>query len=260
MNAAGRLQRFRDQEPVFYRMLLASVGLHIAVLLAFTIRTYVFPTEALNFETAIKVDIVDLPDKHPQLPPVAEEKKPADDKKPAPLETKPETKPKETKKQPESNKVDLNAKKKEKAEALEKIKAMQALDNIADEVKREEEERERQRLASQKIKGNVLSKGTALKGIVSTQMAGYVNLLERHAKDNWTIPKWLEDLNLKARAHVFLNEDGTVARRTIVQSSGNDTYDDLVLSSIDKASPFPPPPKHFIDLVKTKGIQLGFPE
>lgn len=259
MNAQARLQKLKDQEPVFYRMLVASVGLHIAVLISFTIRTYVFPEDALNFETAIKVDIVDLPDKAPQLPPVMEEK-PAEDKKNEPADVKPksETKTKEVKK-PESSKVDLNAKKREKAEALEKIKAMQALDSITDEVKAEEE-REQQKKATQKIKGNVLSKGTALKGIVSTQMAGYVNLIERHAKDNWTIPKWLEDLNLKARAHVTLNEDGSVASRTIVQSSGNETYDDLVLSSIDKASPFPPPPKHFIDLVKTKGIQLGFPE
>jgi TonB family protein len=91
-------------------------------------------------------------------------------------------------------------------------------------------------------------------------MAGYVDLVRRHAQDNFSLPKWLEDLNLKARAQVFLEPDGRVLRRYIVQSSGNDTYDEMVLSTIDKASPFPPPPKHFVDLAKVRGIQLGFPE
>jgi TonB family protein len=249
-------------EPFFQRMVIASVALHFAVLISFTVRTYLFPEDALNLDSAIRVDIVALPEKNKQIP--APDLKPTEpDTKAAPEPPKEAAKPVEKPKPKEAApKLNLNAKKKAKQDALEKIKAMQALDNIQNEVKKEEDddkEKKKKQQAAQ-VKGNVLSKGGALKGIVSTQLAGYVDDLKRHANSHWTIPQWLSDLNLKARAVVFLNEDGTVDRRMIVESSGNETYDNMVLATIDQASPFPTPPKHFVDLVKIKGIQLGFPE
>ncbi|MEQ1875046.1 MAG: TonB C-terminal domain-containing protein [Bdellovibrionia bacterium] len=254
VQTTARLKSKLLDEPIFKRMLMASVGLHLAVVLSMTVRTYIFPDEAFNLDSAIQVDMVDLPDKFQKPAPVTTETE-----KEVPPAPPVEKEKKETKKAEEVKKVDLKAKKKTKDDALEKIKALQALDKIKNEVDEEEEEAA-QKAVPKKMKGNVLSSGTAIQGIVTKQIAGYVQLIERHAKDNWQLPKWLQDLDLKARAHVFLEKDGTVARRFIVQSSGNETYDDLVLSSIDKASPFPPPPAHFVDLVGQKGIQLGFPE
>lgn len=253
MEAAGKFLRIRSRvfDSAFKRMLIASVGLHLAVVFSMTIRTYIFPDDGLNFETAIQVDMVDLPDKFQKLPPVVEEKP---QEKIKPVEKPAE---KEVKKNEALKKIDLKAKKKTKDDALDKIKALQALENIKNEVNEDEE---KQKQATPKVKGNIKSTGTALSGIVTSQMAGYVQLIQRHAQDNWSIPKWLEDLNLKARAQVFLKRDGTVDRRFIVQSSGNETFDDMVLSAIDRASPFPVPPGAFVDLVGQKGIQLGFPE
>jgi colicin import membrane protein len=255
MEAAGKFLRVKTQmfDSAFKKMLIASIGLHLTVLLSMTIRTYIFPDDEMNFETAIQVDIVDLPDKLQKLPPAVEEKVKEKPKPPA----EPSKEAKETKKVEETKKVDLKAKKKTKDDALDKIKALQALENIKNEVNDDEE---KQKQAVTKVKGNIKSTGTALSGIVTSQMAGYVQLIQRHAQDNWSIPKWLEDLNLKARAQVFLKKDGTVDRRFIVQTSGNETFDDMVLGAIDKASPFPPPPGPFVDLVGQKGIQLGFPE
>lgn len=240
------------QDSLFSRMVMASVGLHFAVVLSFTIRTFLFPADAIDYQSAIRVDMVALPEKGQQIPPAVEEKKTEEAPKP---EAKPVEKP------PEKPKVDLKAKKKEKKDALDKIKALQALDNISDEVN-ENENKERQKRKDTQIKGNIASKGDAISGLVSTQLRGYMGQLERHAKEHWTLPQWLADLRPqpKAKAAVFLDAKGFVIRRTIVESSGNSTFDDLVLAAIDQASPFPAPPERFVDLVKVNGIQLNFPD
>jgi TonB family protein len=254
MNPAAKFSSLRDHLPeaTFSQMIWASVALHIAIVLAFTIRTYFFPDDAIDIQSAIRVDIVDLPDKGQQIP------------KPAPVEVanpeppKPQAMPDKPKEAaPEKPKVDLKAKKKEQKDALDKIKAMQALENISEEVKADEEKSKQK---NTKVKGNVESKGEFLKGIQSNQMSTYIDQLKRLAQEHWNLPKWMADLELKATALVFLDENGAVTRRLIEKSSGNSTFDEMVLNSIDQGSPFPPPPKHFVDLFKVKGIRLGFPE
>jgi colicin import membrane protein len=251
-------QHFSDS--LFSRMVLASVGLHFAVVLSFTVRTFLFPSDAIDYQSAIRVDIVALPEKGQQIPKEIEETKTNPLPKPEVKHVeKPVEKPKEA--IAEKPKVDLKAKKKEKKDALDKIKALQALESITDEVK-ESESKERLKKRDTQIKGNIPSKGDAISGIVSTQLRGYMGQLERHAKDHWTLPQWLADLRPqpKAKAAVFLDAKGFVIRRTIVESSGNSTFDDLILAAIDQASPFPAPPERFVDLVKVNGIQLNFPD
>jgi colicin import membrane protein len=79
-------------------------------------------------------------------------------------------------------------------------------------------------------------------------------------KEKWALPEWLAKRELKAQARVRLDENGEVVFREIVRSSGNPTYDEFVLKTIDQAVPFPKPPEKFVAIIKVQGILLGFPE
>ena len=57
-----------------------------------------------------------------------------------------------------------------------------------------------------------------------------------------------------------ITPQGFVKYKKIVSSSGNESYDDLVLSTVDKASPFPTPSDKFKDILSSEGFVLGFPE
>jgi colicin import membrane protein len=43
--------------------LLGSLGVHIAIILIFTVRAVFFPSADMTYESAVKVDIIALPDK-----------------------------------------------------------------------------------------------------------------------------------------------------------------------------------------------------
>lgn len=235
-----------------------SLALHVAIVLIFTVKTFFFPTEPIVFENAIRVDIVGLPDKKQTI---EEDKITVPQAAPAPP-AKAETPPieKVVDKKVEASPVPAKAPPKEnlksaQQKALEKLRAMEALNSIEDEVKEQTKPR-----GQAPIAGNVLSQGGALKGIQQNQIMGYVSVVERQVKKNWDLPQWMAEAKLKAKAIMLIDKRGVVTKRFIVSSSGNATYDELVLNAIDKSSPFPPPPAMFVDLFSAKGIQLGFPE
>ncbi|MGE3975033.1 MAG: energy transducer TonB [Bdellovibrionales bacterium] len=242
----------REASVIQSRFISKSIALHVALVLVFTVKAYLFPTEPIVFENAIRVDIVGLPDKKQVIIEDKVSAPPAPSKStPAPVEEKKVViKPKAQEKAPA--KEDL---KKAQKKALEKLKALEALNNIQDEVTEQS-----QRGKQSAIAGNTISQGSALKGIQQNQIAGYISNVERHVKQNWDLPQWMSEAQLKARAHVFIDKRGIVTKRMIVASSGNTTYDELVLNAIDKSSPFPAPPAVFADLFSTKGFVLGFPD
>jgi hypothetical protein len=57
----------------FKPALIKSAVAHVAVALLLTIRAYIFPSEPLRIESAIRVDIVGLPEKSQALPPPLED-------------------------------------------------------------------------------------------------------------------------------------------------------------------------------------------
>jgi colicin import membrane protein len=59
---------------------------------------------------------------------------------------------------------------------------------------------------------------------------------------------------------VFIDSRGNILGRKIVKSSGNPSYDDEVLATIDRSAPFPAPPEKFVAIVSVEGILIGFPE
>ncbi|MEC9283547.1 MAG: TonB family protein [Bdellovibrionota bacterium] len=229
-----------------------SVILHIAILLLFSIQAVFFPSEPISLDGAILVDIVSIQDKLPVVPkPKAkapEPKKETPKQKPAP---KPEPKP-DLKAIAKKKAINLQKQKKTREDALKRMRALQKIE--------EEQEQKEQEAAKQVYKGNQLSKGSQLSGIQKLQYDDYLARLESHIKSFWSIPAWMANLDLRAEISVRISPEGYVISKKITKASGNKSYDDQVVATIERASPFPRPSDKFKDILANEGFRLGFPE
>ena len=156
----------------------------------------------------------------------------------------------------------VDSKQKQKA-ALNKLKAMEALENLKNEDQRESKASSAaptKKTGEVKYKGNILSPGTEITGLNKLQHEEYIALLDRHIKENWTLPEWLSKKNLKAQIRVRIDDKGRIISKQLVRSSGNPAYDDIVKATIEKSEPFPVPPEKFSAVVSVNGILIGFPE
>jgi colicin import membrane protein len=265
-----------EQDEAFKRMLGFSVAAHVGVALFFLVRIAFFTPEPIDFQAAIRVDMVALPDKVIDDALLQQKKEMPPEVKPAP-EVKPEVKPEpkvepkpepkvEVKPKPapkvnlEKPKPDLKSLKKDQAKALEKLKAMEAVDEIMHDDAKPKAKPVTKPVASTTTKGNVIVAGTALKGLNKLDYDKYLGDLDSHVKSNWNLPEWLSKLELKARAVVYLDAQGVVIGRKLILASGNPQFDAYVLKAIDDSSPFPVPPEKFVGMLKSNGIVFGFPD
>lgn len=233
--------------PDISKFIKWSIAMHVAVVAFFSVKAYFAPEVDLSYQNAIRVNVVDLPDKKveealptqkeelpPNLPKNAEEK---------PVPPKPAKKEKLSKKDP-------------KTTALDRLKALQAIEeNLA----QEEGEKKKKKIEDLK-KGNVLSPGTQIAGLQKVKYDQYLSQLDTHLKQNWALPEWLAKSKLKAKVKVRFDRRGNLIEKVLLQSSSNSTYDELALNAVEKASPFPPPPEVFVNIVEVDGIVVGFPE
>ncbi len=222
----------------FTSSLLWSVAAHVFLFLSFSVKNIYFPSSIDQYIPAIKVDIIALPDK--QLNKIKNTHK-----KTVSIE-----RPKINKKK-QSPKVNLKQKNRQQ-QAIDKIKAQRAIEALKRELL--------SKTPKQKFKGNTLAAGTQLTGLNKLEHDDYQTQIDIHVKQFWELPEWLAQSDLKTLALVRLNSQGFVIEKKILRSSDNPEYDEIILNTIQRASPFPPPSKKFIDIVKIKGITLGFPE
>lgn len=273
----------KEQTPIkedeqLSRGLGVSFALHALIFSIFTLKAVFFTPESIDFTQAVRVDIVGLPDKvEPKTlpPPAAEEAKPSLPQKEKPLEKsapkvaeKKIPTPVETVKTPPPQKnedgVNIEKVKSKQQSAIEKLKALTALEKIKEEASKENSQNPvgagKADGGVAKIKGNVLSPGTSLTGLAKLQHDTYAADLDNHIKQNWSLPEWLAKRDFKAQAKVFIDSRGNILGRKIVKSSGNPNYDEEVLATIDRSAPFPAPPDKFLAIVSVDGILIGFPE
>jgi colicin import membrane protein len=242
----------------FTRAVLLSVAAHILLVAGFTVRAVFFPSTPLVFENAVRVDLVALPDKltpEPQAPPA-----PLPAPAPAPV-AKPEPPPVvKVKEEPKPDTVNLAQNKKQEKDAFkklqQKLKAQQALEKIQADL----EAQKRIQKAAAVFKGNQISKGSELTGLSQLQYDNYVSGLKNRLHANWTLPEWLAQKKLDAQALVRFDDHGNIVFKQIVKSSGNPSFDELVLSAIQKSSPLPAPPAKLAKLFSSEGLMIGFPE
>jgi colicin import membrane protein len=266
-----------QQEDTFNRGIGISFALHAVLISFFTLKAVFFTPEAIDFTQAIRVDMVGLPDKVDPTtlpaPSAAKEIKAKEEPKPVekPAEKVPPKKveapkPELPKHQPKKDdSVNLEKNKVSQQSAIEKLKAMAALEKIKNEVSEEKKKTPPPSTSTEssdtaKIKGNMVSPGTSLTGLNKLQHDNYGAELNRHIKQHWTLPEWLAKRELQAQVAVYIDSRGNILERKIVKSSGNSSYDEEVLSAVDKSAPFPAPPEKFQAYLSVNGILIGFPE
>ncbi|MGE0632430.1 MAG: TonB family protein [Pseudobdellovibrionaceae bacterium] len=256
MSLAARINLKSAMEDSFSRALIYSAGAHVVLFLFFIVKAVIFPVDMDDFEPSIRVDIVDMPDKitdQVATPEPAKTPEVTEEKKAEPTSSKPE--PVVKKKEPPQKVVDLTKTKAQQKEAINKLKSMSAIDKIQQDLKKNKGDSDK---ATTQFKGNILSAGTELKGVNRLQHENYRGDVYRHAKQNWTLPEWLANSQYRALVLVKLDERGYVIFKQITKSSGNSSYDDAVITAVSNASPFPPPPAKFKDIVAIDGITIEF--
>ncbi len=198
----------------------------------------VFPSQSILFTPSIKVDLIDLPQKITS---------------PTKTEIKSEP-PKititETKKNDTKPKIDTKNK---QAEALKRLQAIEKIKNLS-------KKNEPPLKQNEQIKGLALSPGSALTGINKIQHDNYLNEIDNHVKKHWLLPEWLNEQGLKAHVQIKIDKRGYVIEKKLVQTSGNNTFDEHVFKAINDANPFPPPTEKFINILAINGLVLRFPE
>lgn len=237
----------------FQRYVLLSLGLHVSVVLLFTVRMVIFPSEPVVFQSALRVDLVSLPDKITMPAPAAPA---AAAELPTPAEptvnlnpVKPDAKP-----DPKAPKVDPKKTERAQDAAINRLKQQSAIEKM------EQEFRQAEVAKARTFKGNVISKGSELTGINQLEHDEFVAAVERHVRAQWALPQWLSNKDLKAQVRVKFDDKGNVIGKQLVKSSGNTAFDEVVLETITKASPAPAPPEKFVRLLENEGILFGFPE
>lgn len=222
----------RTDHMSFNQFLVFSISAHVLLLILFQLQLKFrsFSTEKIDLRGAIRVDIVDLPDKI-----VGQKKRFSINKI------------KKTKK---------NYKKKQKA-ALEKLKKLVLSKKKDKKIKAKDKEVSTEDIKT-KFKGNRLNSSGALGGLDKIRFDKYYAEIKEYVYAQWKIPSLLDSQGLTARALVVVNSLGAVLSVKIIEFSGNDIFDKSVLQAIERASPFPKVPERLKDLFLKKEIELGF--
>jgi colicin import membrane protein len=238
------------------RNLFISIGGHLALVLVIFFQAVMIPHDPLELRTAIRVDVVGLPDKIQELTPKEEAK-------PEPAAPAPKLPPKETMVEPKPKAPQMPNTKEKKTDfsksqkqALNKLKSLEALEKIKSQVS----EGTGKAKPTQVIKGQAINEGNSLTGLEKIDFDRYLQDVKDRILNQWSIPEWMADAKLKAQVLVLIDERGYVTRKIFRKSSGNIVFDDTVKSAIDAASPLPAPPKRLQSQLATSGIIFNFPE
>ncbi len=236
-----------EQKKKFNQGIIVSFTIH-AVIASFLILQIVFFSQpSIDISTAVRVDMVGLPEKlNPnQMPAKVEEI----------LKEKSVLPKKEVK--TESDAVNLKKSKVKQKLAVEKLKAQSAIEKMRQEAK--DGDRPKKTAAAQ-VKGHIISAGSTLTGLDKLQHDNYLLDLDAHIKQYWALPQWLKNKPYRTRVLVKFDANGKIISNQVVQSSGQTAYDDYCVQAIDQASPFPKFSEKFSEKYSKDGVIFGFPE
>jgi TonB family protein len=89
----------------------------------------------------------------------------------------------------------------------------------------------------------------------------YWGILSAQVRRNYDVSQTIpesERLHLKARVLIRIGRMGQLIETRLAQPSGNDLFDEAVLSAVKKASPFSPPPDPLRSSLQRTGVVLEF--
>ena len=239
------------QEGLLHRSLRLSVALHAAFFLFLIAKEALLPSTPKEYLPSLRVDLVALPDqKRNELP--------------APLPTPATVTPPEVLAPRNaveipivSEKGDLSigkkkSKSKKEKEAQKRLK--QALDRIR------AIERIKMLAGGDEVKGNAISKGSALTGEARQALeTTYFDVVLERVRTYWELPKWLQGQNRSAKVMIYLDGQGQLKTFQFVQTSGSESFDSEIKRTLQSAAPFPVPPAALASDISKQGILLGFP-
>ena len=239
-----------NYDPLFKQFLLVSLALHVGFVLFVTLRSLLFSSATIEIPQSVRVDLVGLPNKIKDptpAPPVPVPQTQPEVAKPV----EPVAKPKPTVVPPEK----INLKDAQK-KALDKLRAQEALKKLKDEVANQKKSTENPAPPPpQQFRGNIISSGSSFTGLSRLRVNEYLAYLFGRIQQNWSIPQWLNETELKASVIISIDDRGYVVRKEIRTSSGNSVFDSSCLSAIADASPFDPPPNE----VREALLLVNFP-
>ncbi|MFT6069816.1 MAG: TolA protein [Bacteriovoracaceae bacterium] len=152
-------------------------------------------------------------------------------------------------------KMKLLAKQKAKAEK-QKNKGSSSTANKKQDAKSQKE------LRDLILAGNKLSKGSSTVGNGAgavTAFQGYVQQMTEQVKQNWKLPSYLLNKDLRCRIRVYLGASGNLLRTEVYESSGDPEYDSKAIEAIEGSAPFPSLSKEIRTRASKGDVLLGFP-
>jgi len=257
-----------------------SLIFHGALLLLVIFKSMIFPSEPKPYRSALRVDIVGLPDllkkdlseispsTPAQVPQEVSESQtappPAARDQPEPEQALPSEmvlKKKETITERNRKRIQQLEREQQEDQKREKklqqsLARMKSLAKIRGMVAQNDPRTANGIL----IKGNRISPGTSLTGDATEQSeASYLDLVREKLQQSWELPVWLSRQNLSAKVEIHIDQRGLVRNLRFLKPSGNPQFDEAVTRTIAQAQPFPKPPKDEVDSLLVHGISLGFP-
>ena len=211
------------------------VGLSIAghiILFLVIVFSNVNTSKAVKIKQAVRIDMIGLPDIKRKVV----KKKRVKKKKARSI---PKKKKKVVKRKPKKKKkTNMRA---AQASAIEKLKRDTAQKNPSH-------------------RGEKISKGNSPDGQISEVLLNaYFNRVKMHVIQYWNLPQWLADKNLRATVIIQVNPLGDITRIELEKTSGNETFDQVVIDTIKMSSPLPEPLPELIPTLK-QGVGFHFPE
>lgn len=259
-------------ETQFKKALLYSAGFHLLLFIIFAVRAVIYPSEAINLEDAVRVDIVALPDKKsaeiPNLPPpVAPAPSKSEPKEqPAPKVEAPKPEAAKAPPKPEAPTVDLNRTKRDQAAALKRLEALERIERMERQQKAAQQPATKSRAAergeaapSQIVKGNQTSQGNALKGLQRLEHRGYLANVQQQVKRYWALPNWMVNQKYSARVRIWVDSGGNIIKKQMIRASGNPEFDERVMAAIESAGKLPEPPVDLVNVLTVDGLDADFP-
>lgn len=258
-----------QQQDNFKSSVGLSLAVHSLILTVFLLKFLFFSEPLIDISQSIQVSLGDpkallnennkLPEKvqpveekTPEAPPVENKAKEKSVEKEVPA---PPEKPKVIEKKQAADEINLKKVKAQQKNALNKLKAMSAIDKIRQDVKKEN----LVKVKSGKV-SHAIPAGSAMGGLDKLEALSYLQQVDQSIKQQWALPQWLINKPFKTRIVVKFNTLGKIISTQVISSSGNNSYDQYCLTAIEKAAPFPSVPEKFSQKFSVDGIVVGFPD
>ncbi len=233
-----------------------SLFCHFGIFFFLVLKSFTFPSRTVPFIPSLRVDLVGLPDvlkkDLTQIKPSQElnkalEKAEDEAKKYKTAQTK---KAKEMARPDEmalhNNSVNQVKRQNKLHSALSRIKALDKISNPENE--------------KVVVKGNILSKGASLSTDAKENAeTSYYDILRDHLQKNWALPVWLSRQSFSAQVQVYVDNKGRLRHFQFLKVSGNTTFDEIVLKTLQSSQPYPIPPAELTKQLLLYGMVVGFP-